>query len=70
MDKPNEIKLGSIPTKNGVLDKQGYNVYSIYGICACITNDSGGIGHNKGGLFLLINKVNDNDMLRNCYSTD
>ena len=53
----NEIKLGSIPTKNGLFDKQGYIVYSIYGCAITITNDSGGIGHNKGGLFVVINKI-------------
>lgn len=52
-----EVKLGSFPTKNGLLYKQGYIVYSIYGCAVTITNDSGGIGHNKGGLFLVINKV-------------
>ena len=52
-----EIRIGSIPTKNGLLNKQGYIVYSIYGCAITITNDSGGIEHNKGGLFLVINKV-------------
>lgn len=55
-----EIKLGSIPTKGGYMDKQGYGVYSIYGTAITITNDGGGIGHNKGGLFLIIEKIYGN----------
>lgn len=31
----NEIKIGSIPTINGILDKQGYIVYSISSVCVC-----------------------------------
>ena len=40
----NEIKLGSIPTKGGYMDKQGYGVYSIYGTAITITNDGGVLG--------------------------
>ena len=55
----NEIKLGGIETPTGKQDTQGYRVYSIFGTSLAITNDSGGLGHNKGGLFLVVRKIDD-----------
>ena len=43
------IQLGSLPTKNGFLNKQGYYVYSIHGVSNTITRDTGGPGHSTGG---------------------
>lgn len=43
------IKLGSIETANGIQNKQGYNVYSIFGCSSTITADTGGLSRNSGG---------------------
>lgn len=41
----NTIRLGSIETSKGLLDRQGCDVYDINGICTTLTANGGGYAH-------------------------
>ena len=54
------IKLGSIPTDKGLLDTQGFRVYSIYGVGNTITVNTGGISGPGNGLYVVVEKWKPN----------
>ena len=57
----NVVKLGSIPTEGGLLDRQGMRVYSIYGVGNTITVDTGGISGPGNGLYVVVTEEVDNE---------